>query len=138
MHGALVFHVHVGCLSSVGGGSGVFRVPVFHFRLGCLASVGGGLVVWSGPIAVAHAPVQLSCSVVLITHFLGAPCCLLLLLDNLLLGFPFWFLSVRWRWNGRVGPLPVSEELVLVSSCVSNASWLVRSFRGIKFGWGPC
>ena len=58
--------------------------------------------------------------------FLGAPCCLFGFLDNSC----FWFLFVGWRWrwrrNGRLGTLPVSEELVVAPSCVGGRSWLSR------------
>ena len=87
--------------------------------------LGGGLDACSGPIAVAHAPVQVSSTGALVAAFLD--CCVVCFgfLDNSCL----WFLFVGWRWrrNGRLGTWPVSEELVVAPSCVGGRSWLIRS-----------
>ena len=54
--------------------------------------------------------------------FLGLLCCLFGFLDNSCLWFLFAGWRWRWRWNGRLGTLPVSEELVVAPSCVGGIS----------------
>ena len=140
--------MHLGLGSApVRDGSGLFRTLVFHFRIGCLARIGFiqnvCLPYPSWLLSVGRRPIgflvrtnrSCPCARPIVLEgcvdnaFLEAPCCLLNFVDNLCLGFPFWFLSVGWRWNWRLGPLLVSEELVIVPSSVSSTSWLVKSFR---------
>ena len=71
-----------------------FRTLVLNRRLGCLTSVGGGLGVWSATIAFAHAMVQLSWSRVLITPFLERRVVCFTFLVSSVLYFRIGF--VRW------------------------------------------